>query len=342
MNTKKIISAICGAVLAVSAAVPAFSASAAEGDFIQITVGISNAGSVEVPNNDLIVYDRDNDGKYTIDEALYCAHEMYYSGGTAGYATEQSDWGLSLKTLWGVTNGGSYGYYVNDTMAMGLTDELKSGDYLYAYVFQDAANFSDKYSFFNYKQKDIKSGETVEATLSALLFDENWAPYTAPVKNARITVDGEDTDFVTDENGKVTLSLGDAGHLIISAKSNDLVLAPPVMIVDIDAAETTAIGDSDATTTTATTTMPEDNVTTTPDAVTTPAAATTSTAGSTTTAAPAAGTTTKAPSNANSSGSSSKTDAAKTGDTASVTAIALAALLAGGTAVAFRRRKNNG
>ena len=190
MNTKKIISAVCGAVLAVSAAVPAFSASAAEGDFIQITVGISNAGSVEVPNSDLIVYDRDNDGKYTIDEALYCAHEMYYSGGTAGYATEQSDWGLSLKTLWGVTNGGSYGYYVNDTMSMGLSDELKSGDYLYAYVFQDAANFSDKYSFFNYKQKDIKSGETVEATLSALLFDENWAPYTAPVRNARITIDG--------------------------------------------------------------------------------------------------------------------------------------------------------
>ena len=157
----------------------------------------------------------------------------------------------------------------------------------------------------------------------------------------RITIDGEDTDFVTDENGKVTLSLGDAGHLIISAKSNDLVLAPPVMIVDIDAAETTAIGDSDATTTTATTTMPEDNVTTTPDAVTTPAAATTSTAGITTTAAPAVGTTTKAPSNANSSGSS-KTEAAKTGDSASVTAIALAALLAGGTAVAFRRRKNNG
>ena len=46
MNTKKIISAICGAVLAVSAAVPALSASAAEGDFIQITVGISNAGSI--------------------------------------------------------------------------------------------------------------------------------------------------------------------------------------------------------------------------------------------------------------------------------------------------------
>ena len=342
MNKKKIISAICGAALAVSAAVPALSASAAEGDFIQITVGISNAGSVEVPNNDLIVYDRDNDGKYTIDEALYCAHEMYYSGGTAGYATEQSDWGLSLKTLWGVTNGGSYGYYVNDTMAMGLTDELKSGDYLYAYVFKDTASFADKYSYFNIKEASVKSGEALEVTLNAVLFDEKWQPYTAPIKNARITLDNSDSSFVTDENGKVHLNLEVTGDHVISAKSDDLVLAAPILSVTVLAAETSAIGDSDATTTTATTTMPEDNVTTTPDAVTTPAAATTSTAGSTTTAAPAAGTTTKAPSNANSSGSSSKTDAAKTGDTASVTAIALAALLAGGTVVAFRRRKNNG
>lgn len=340
MNKKKIISAICGAALAVSAAVPAFSASAAEGDFIQITVGIGNAGSVAVPNNDLIVYDRDSDGKYTIDEALYYAHEMYYSGGTAGYATEQSDWGLSLKTLWGVTNGGSYGYYVNDTMAMGLTDELKSGDYLYAYVFQDAAGFSDKYSFFNIKEAEVKHGESLEITLNALLFDENWAPYTAPVKNARITIDNSDSSFVTDENGKAFLTFDVIGYHTISARSSDLVLAPPVLNVQVDSAETTAIDDP-AVTTTATTTMPEDNVTTTAEAVTTPAAATTSAAGSTTTAAPAAGTTTKAPSNANSSGSSSKTDAAKTGDSASVAAIALAALLAGGTAVAFRRRKND-
>ncbi len=311
MNKKKIISTICGAALAVSAAAPAFSASAEESDSIKITVGITNAGSIELPNRELIVYDRDNDGKYTIDEALYYAHETYYSEGTAGYAAEQSDWGLSLKTLWGVTNGGSYGYYVNDTMSMGLTDELKSGDYLYAYVYQDTTGFSDKYSYFNIKDTALKHSEPLEITLNAVLFDENWMPYTEPVKNARITIDNSDSPFVTDENGKALLSLDVIGDHVISAKSDDLLLAPPVMIVNINPAET----ESDITATT--------------------------TASETTTAA--ANTTTKAASNANanSSGSSSKTDAAKTGDSAPVAAIALAALLAGGTAVAFRRKNND-
>lgn len=332
---KKLISAFCGAALLTAAALPAYSVSAEDAS-VQIEVAVSNAGSIVLQYTPFSVTDRNGDGKCTIDEALYEVHDAYYDGGAAaGYASEQSDWGLSLKTLWGVTNGGSYGFYVNDTMSMGLGDELKDGDYLSAFVYADAEHYTDKYSYFNIRDAKVTPGETLEVTLNAVLFDDSWAPYSAPVKNARITIDGADSSFVTDENGKVSLTFDETGYYVISAKSSEIVLAAPALNVQVASAETTAIGDVTTTAYTAVTTT---------FAGTTPAAdgvtTTTAAAGSTTTIAGAAATTTTTKASSNSNGSGTKTDSAKTGDTTSVAAITLAALLAGGTAFVFRRRNH--
>ena len=56
------------------------------------------------------VTDYNSDGKLTLDDAFYAAHEQYYEGGAAaGYAASGGAW---LTKLWGIANGGNFGYYV--------------------------------------------------------------------------------------------------------------------------------------------------------------------------------------------------------------------------------------
>ena len=67
-------------------------------------------------------------------------------------------------------------------------------------------------------------------TLSAAGYDENWAPVTSPLAGAVITVNGEKTESVTDENGQVTLTV-EAGD-VISAVAEDATLVPPCCVAE--------------------------------------------------------------------------------------------------------------
>jgi hypothetical protein len=75
--------------------------------------------------------DHDGDGAYTIPDALAAAHAAHPDGAEA-YTVAQTQWGLSLMELWGVENGGSYGYYLNDAMATGLLAPVAEGDHIKA------------------------------------------------------------------------------------------------------------------------------------------------------------------------------------------------------------------
>ena len=63
-------------------------------------------------------------------------------------------------------------------------------------------------------------------------YDAEWNTVQAPVGGARITINGITTDYVTDADGKVTLSLAD--DAIISAVSDTMTLVPPICSVDVD------------------------------------------------------------------------------------------------------------
>lgn len=229
-NLTKRVSAFTAAI--VIAACTACAAVSADDNDTYVYVTISD-GALEVAAKPVSVYDVDSDGALTINDALYCAHEAFYEGGAdAGYASAQSDWGLSLSKLWGIENGGSYGYYVNNTSAMSLADPVKSGDYVNAFVYTDTAAFSDKYCFFDTAYVSGVEGGDITLTLSGAGYDENWNPVTSPLSGAIITVDGADTDCVTDENGNTTITL-DAGAHVISARSAEMSLVPPVCTAEI-------------------------------------------------------------------------------------------------------------
>ena len=211
-------------------------AMAEENNSVKVYVTISDdKGSLVMTQEEVTVTDVDGDGALTINDALYVAHEAKYEGGAeAGYTSYMSDYGMSMSKLWGIENGGSYGYCVNNASALSLVDAVKEGDYINAYAYTDLTAWSDTYSYFDVYITNAEAGAEFTLTLSANGYDSSWNPIVIPVANATITVNGEETEFVTDAEGKVTIALEKGGTYIISATSEEMTLVPPVCTAMIE------------------------------------------------------------------------------------------------------------
>ena len=197
--------------------------------FVSVSI-TDDTGALVLALETVCVTDADGDGALTISDALACAHQAHPEGMTA-YGTASTEWGVSLMKLWGVENGGSYGYYLNDASAWSLTDPVKDGDHVKAYAFTDLAAFSDTYCYFDATFVETAVGQDVELTLSAAAFDENFAPITVPVAGATLIVDGQTTPICTDEAGKAIISFAQAGSYLITADSAEMNLVDPVCII---------------------------------------------------------------------------------------------------------------
>ena len=199
-----------------------------------VYVTVSLAGTLVLAGEKITARDRNGDGKVDVDEALYAAHAAKYEGDPdRGYGSLKTEYGLSLAALWGDVSG-AFGYYKNDVSLMELGAEVEDGDRITAFVYKDTATWSDQYSYFDRAAVAAKVGDGVTLTLSASGYDANWAPVTLPVEGATVTVDGEETAFVTDGEGKVTLTFDRAGTYLVSAKSDTATLVPPVCIVTVE------------------------------------------------------------------------------------------------------------
>ena len=148
MKKTKITSLIMALVLVLTLTAALFTV-AASADGVTVYVTVSN-GTLMLTSRAVSVTDVDGDGALTINDALVLAHDAAYEGGSAaGYASATGTYGLAITKLWGVENGGSYGYYVNDKSAMGLTDKVSDGDRINAFVYTDTVGFSDVYCYFD-------------------------------------------------------------------------------------------------------------------------------------------------------------------------------------------------
>ena len=196
-----------------------------------VYVTIAN-GELALCQEPVTVTDADGDGALTIADALYLAHEAAFEGGAeAGFAAETTEYGLTLTRLWGVENGGSYGYYVNNVSAYSPLDPLKEGDHLRAFVYTDLEAWSDTYCYFDCLS--IETSADFELTLTAQTFDADWNAVLHPIEGAIITVNGNETEFVTDAEGKVVIDLQESGEYVISAVSDQMTLVPPVCLAKI-------------------------------------------------------------------------------------------------------------
>ncbi len=239
---KKMIAAVLSVLTAAAACT--FAAAAEESASVNVYVTIADAqGELAVAAETIAVSDADGDGVLTINDALYHAHEAFYDGGaSAGYASEETEFGLSLSKLWGAENGTAYGYYLNHASALSLADTITEGDCISAFVYTDMTGWSDTYCYFDVSSVAAEAGDEITLTLSAAGYDANWNPAVLPVEGAVITIDGEATAFTTDAQGRVTFTVEEGGSFVISAVSESQILVPPVCKAEItaDGMETTA------------------------------------------------------------------------------------------------------
>ncbi len=203
----------------------------------EVYVNISDKGALAVTYEKVTVTDIDDDGALTINDTLVAAHDAFYKGGAeSGYASAESEFGVSIVKLWGDTSG-SYGYYINNASAWSLADPVKSGDLVSAFVYTDTLGWSDSYSFFDVNKVDAKENESITLTLSVAGFDESWNSITLPLKDAAITINGEKNDYITDKDGKVSISLESGGRYVVSAVTEETIIVPPVCIFSVSEAE---------------------------------------------------------------------------------------------------------
>lgn len=220
----------------------------AEGeDAITVYVNLSNAGELVMAHEAIAVTDVDGDGALTIQDALTLAHDAKFEGGAAeGFAAVDSDYGPMITKMWGVENGGSYGYYLNNNMAYSLLDPVAEGDCLTAYVYADTMGFSDVYTYFEVSEAQGTAGEELALTLYQVGFDASFAPVSSPLSGASVTMDGEEV-AVTDENGVATFVPATEGTFVLSAASAEMTLVPPVCILTVAAWEAAAEPEAPAT-----------------------------------------------------------------------------------------------
>ncbi len=231
LKTKLLSLVLC--VVMMITAVPVYAEDSVESITAYATIAV--AGDVKVAYQKVTVTDQNESGTFDIDDVLYAAHEAYYDGGAAaGYASYTGDWGLSLGKLWGTTDGIG-GYRLNNAnVATSLAETVKDGDYIAAYTYGDTTAWSDEYSFFDKTTAEVKAGEEVAFTVKYQSYDADWNLVDNPLADAVITVDGKDTEYKTDKDGKVTVPFEKAGTYLVSAKCEGKTLVPAVCTVAVE------------------------------------------------------------------------------------------------------------
>ncbi len=222
--------------------------SATEAPSVYVTI-VNDTGKIVLAQQEIPVTDTDQDNKLTINDALFCAHEQAYQGGAAaGYGSEPTAYGLSLTKLWGVDNGGAYGYYLNDKTTTDLGDRVTHGDRVTAFIYTDTAGFTDTYCYFEPAAiPNVKPGDQVTLTLQSVGLDPvTFAPVDSPVADAQILIDGKDSGITTDARGQCTLHFTQKGVYAISAVSGKMRLVPPLCLVSVGITQPVTIKPSDS------------------------------------------------------------------------------------------------
>ena len=213
-------------------------------DDIDVNVTISVAGSVKMAQESVAVSDRNGDGKFTVDEVLYAAHEAGYTGGAEeGYGSAYGAWGLAITKLWG-DESGCYGYWLNNASCWSLEDEVVEGDYLSAFVYTDKTYWSDSYGKFDSFVYAVDA--EVSVTLEKSGYDSNWNTIFNKVTGASIKVydaSGKEVDsglyqIKEDGDGVYTIVFKEDGEYTLIAEDTETIMVPAVCRVSVEEGRT--------------------------------------------------------------------------------------------------------
>ncbi len=194
-----------------------------------VTLTVSNQGTIAkakdgsaMVEKEVTVTDLDKDGHLTYDEALVAAHEEYFDGGKACYATGTSQYGAYVTKMWGVSTSGFLFFIDGTGLSTGVKDdEVAEGDNLYAASLADETMGADWYAMFDKTDMAVRGDKEITVTLKGHLgmayTPEDLAD--VPLEGIQIGIwkDGafEAIDgAVTDAEGKATFTLPEGDYLL--------------------------------------------------------------------------------------------------------------------------------
>ena len=195
-----------------------------------VYVTVSNQGTLAKDNDgdamldrEVIVKDLDDNGEFTVDEALVAAHEAYNKAD--GYAKTTSAYGTSVTKLWGSDTYNTLFFVNNAGIPSGVAvDTVENGDYLTASINKDNRYYADWYTFFDKREAAVEAGEDLTLTLKGHLgmayTDEDKADVALSGISVGLWQDGVFQALegqVTDQDGKVTLSFAKEGTYYVTA-----------------------------------------------------------------------------------------------------------------------------
>lgn len=221
---KKIISLILSIILILSS----FSSMvyAAESESITVYLSISKYGQIlsDKNGNPVAMVPIELTGKetYTLDDVFNTAHYLLCEDGESAYETQMGNYGLYVTEFWGDTSG-NFTYQVNfgEIDVWGPTDIITDGDFIDFCINKSLYPNTETYTRFDQHNTEVKINDILELNLSQGEYTANGFSF-SPCAGAVITINGILTEFVTDENGKVSLSFDEYGKYVISAVKTKL------------------------------------------------------------------------------------------------------------------------
>ena len=238
MKAKKWLAVVVSMVMLLGLVVMPVSA---EGDTISVRLSFSKYGEFLTDKNGdalaMTPLTLSGSEPYRLDDVLSQAHEFWYDG-EEGYGSEDGAWGRYLTKFWGDASG-NFGYQVNGEMAMNLDQEVADGDVVEVTIYQNSYPDSELYTKFDTYMAETEKNITLTLTeLSG--FDGDGNSIIAPCVGANITIDGVGTEYITDEDGKVTLAFESIGSYLVSAHKTKILgvdevpaICPPACLVEV-------------------------------------------------------------------------------------------------------------
>lgn len=162
------------------------------------------------------VYDTNGDGKYTMGEAFAAMHGQYFAGGSAGYEETATSMGGWVNKFWG-DNTGNISYCLNNAWVGGTQTEIRDGDKLGVFAYNDIAQYTDLYAWFAQDVYNAKPNTEVKFTVNGLsvMQSSDTAAVTAAPAGANVDVynsaDAVEQQATVGEDGTFTVSFPAAG-----------------------------------------------------------------------------------------------------------------------------------
>ncbi len=109
--------------------------------------------------------------------------------------------------------------------------KLRSGDDVNVTMYTDY-QIPMFYTYFKDSSITVRQGEKVDLELLGFnSADAYLNPESKGISGSTITIDGEDTNIVTDKNGKASISFDEVGTYTISAKNTDLTISDSKAVI---------------------------------------------------------------------------------------------------------------